>query len=74
MVTFQEGDGELVRVQVTDIFSQVGVKNPGNKTLQHPAGSGLVTVRMESGLPGGDAVCKHTSDYWLCFIVSTLGL
>lgn len=35
VVTFQQGDGELIRVEVADILAQVRIQYPGNKTLQH---------------------------------------
>lgn len=39
LITFQEGNGKLICVQVTDIFSQVCVKYPSNEAFQHPDGS-----------------------------------
>ncbi len=42
VLTFQEGDGQLICVQVADIFPQVRVQHPGNEALQHPGGSGLM--------------------------------
>lgn len=36
-LTFEKGNGQLVRIQVADIFSKVGVQHPGNKSLQHPS-------------------------------------